>query len=103
MVRGYMIFSGTGPILVVTRLSDGMQSEAARDRLANKGIRKFIAFEVSAEVVQARYGERYEGAVSRLQGEDDIRMVDLAGHHVFANFDFTEMGEPVFVGGRMDD
>ena len=102
MLRAYMVFSGTGPILVVTRLSTGMQGSQARDYLAAKGIDKFIAFEVPVPRARERYGPRFQTAVDRLVTNEDIRVVDLDGHHVFGNFEFTEMGEPVFVSSYED-
>ena len=98
MVRAYVIFGGTGPILVVSKNSAGMQSEIAIERLVDKGIKKFIAFEVPPARAEERYGTRYRAAAQRLADEKDIRVVDVDGHHVFASFEFREMGEPVFVG-----
>ncbi|MBF0284908.1 MAG: hypothetical protein HQL51_10670 [Magnetococcales bacterium] len=98
MLRAYMVFSGTGPILVVTRLSTGMQSRHAQEHLAGKGLEKYIAFEVPVARAKERYGPRFQTAVDRLNAPEDIRVVDLDGHHVFSNFQFNEMGEPVFVG-----
>jgi hypothetical protein len=98
MVRAYIIFGGTGPILVVTRNAQGMQSEDAQERLEDKGIKKYIAFEVPPARAEERYGTRYSAAASRLVGDEDIRVVDVDGHQVFSSFEFREMGEPVFVG-----
>jgi hypothetical protein len=98
MVRAYVVFTGSGPVLLVTRLSSGMQGDVASQHLANKGINKYIAFEVSHEKAQERYGTRFSSAVNRLASDADIRVVDIDGHHVFTSFSFAEMGEPVFVG-----
>ena len=99
MVRAYMIFGGVGPMLVVTQLTSGMQGAVASKHLVSKGITKFIAFEVSVHKVKEIYGPRYGAAVERLVSDSDIRVVDMDGHNVFGNFDFIEMGEPVYVGG----
>ena len=97
MVRSYVVFSGTGPILVVTKSNAGLQSEFMRQRLERKGILKYMAFEVPSPRVDERYGTRFHSAAEQLAGDDDMRVVDIDGHHVFANFSFKEMGEPVFV------
>lgn len=98
MIRSYVVFTGSGPILVVTRLSSGLQGDIPKQHFINKGIGKFIAFEVSHEKAEERYGTRFKEAVLRLASDNDIRVVDVDGHHVFASFAFAEMGEPVFVG-----
>lgn len=102
MVRAYIIFSGMGPILVVTRMPSGMQSPEAKLYMAGKGIRKYIAFEVSPHRVEKKYGDRFRVAVERLASDTDHKVVDLDGHNVFNNFEFTEMGEPVYVGSGLD-
>ncbi|MBF0309069.1 MAG: cytosolic protein [Magnetococcales bacterium] len=102
MVRAYLIFGGNGPILVVTQHHEGLQSERARFHLENKGIRKYIAFEVPLSRAREIYGSRLDTAVERLVSPSDIRVVDMNGDHVFANFNFNEMGEPVFVDGTSD-
>jgi len=97
MVRAYVVFTGTGPILLVTRLNSGLQGEVPSNHLAAKGIKRFIAYEVSHESAAERYGTRYTEAMSRLASDSDIRVVDVDGHHVFSSFSFAEMGEPVYV------
>ncbi|MBF0381612.1 MAG: hypothetical protein HQL69_11375 [Magnetococcales bacterium] len=97
MVRAYVVFTGTGPILLVTKLDTGMQGEDATQHLANKGIKKFIAYEVSQEKAEEHYGMRFTAAVNRLASDKDLRVVDVDGHTVFARFSFAEMGEPVYV------
>ncbi|MBF0109635.1 MAG: hypothetical protein HQL76_10705 [Magnetococcales bacterium] len=97
MIRAYMVFSGTGPILVLTRSADGMQSERAKTYFSEKGIDKYIAIEVSAEHAEKKYGTRFHTTAAWLQSEEDIRVLDIEGHHVFYNFEYEEMGEPVYV------
>ena len=97
MVRAYVVFTGSGPILLITKLNTGMQGELARNHLANKGISKFIAYEVSHEKAHDTYGTRFNEAVNRLASDNDVRVVDIDGHHVFSRFSFAEMGEPVYV------
>lgn len=103
MVRLYMIFSGSGPILVMTRFNGGMQAQLAREYLAFKGILKFVAYEVPAVRAEERYGTRFRATADQLSSDQDFRVMDMDGHHVFNSFDFVEMGEPVYVGGKMDD
>lgn len=96
--RAYLIFTGTGPILVLStypRLTD----ERLVDKLRYKGIDKFIAYEVELEAVRRRYRDAYDSIASDLDGVEDIRVLDFNGHQIMANFSLDELGEPVKVGG----
>jgi len=101
-LKTFMIFTGTGPILVITRLND-MEGEVARRHMESKGIRKYIAYEVPYATAEERYGTRLHKAVDRLASEEDIRVFDVDGHHAFMVFDFTEMGEPVYVDAKLSE
>ncbi|HEX9593156.1 MAG TPA: hypothetical protein VGB12_07410 [bacterium] len=99
-MKTFLVFTGTGPIMLVTRLSE-MDVDAARNHMESKGIKKYIAYEVPYSRAEERYGTRLHAAVARLAHPEDIRVFDVDGHHAFMNFDFTEMGEPVYVDGRL--
>jgi hypothetical protein len=99
-MKTFMVFTGTGPIMLVTRLQE-MDVEEARAHMESKGIKKYIAYEVPFTRAEERYGTRLRAAIDRLAHEQDIRVFDVDGHHVFMNFDFTEMGEPVYVDSRL--
>ena len=99
-MKTFMVFTGTGPIMVVTRLQE-MDVEAARRHMESKGIKKYIAYEVPYARSEERYGTRLRAAIDRLAHQEDIRVFDVDGHHSFMNFDFTEMGEPVYVDSRL--
>ena len=66
------------------------------DKLAFKGIKKFIAYEVPVEKVKQRYGTHFSVILGDLSQTDDLRILDIDGHHVFNNFTFEEMGEPYY-------
>ena len=93
----YLIFTGTGPILVLStypRLTD----ERLVEKLRHKGIDKFLAYQVDLGAVESRYGASYEGVVSNLQGVEDIRVLDFNGHQIMANFSLQELGDPIKFG-----
>jgi len=46
-----MIFSGSGPIVILTS-HGGLEDAALVERLARKGIKKFIGFAVPIEVLR---------------------------------------------------
>ena len=90
-----LIFAGSGPILVLTTFKS-LDSPGFVQRLAARGISKFIAHEVSVELVQQRYGARFSTILGDLSQTDDLRIMDIDGHHVFSSFSFEEMGPPVY-------
>ncbi|MBF0622446.1 MAG: hypothetical protein HQL54_11025 [Magnetococcales bacterium] len=98
MIRSYIVMSGNGALLVITKLSCGMQGDTCRAQLREKGMERYIAFEIPTARVEERYGAGYFTVVNRMTGDDDIRVVDINGQRVMNNFNFAEMGEPVFVG-----
>jgi hypothetical protein len=92
--RAYLIFTGTGPILVLStypELTDGRLVE----KLRYKGIDKFIAYEVDLEAVRTRYAHSYANIVKDLEAEEDLRVLDFNGHQIMANFSLSELGEPI--------
>jgi hypothetical protein len=72
-------------------------------KLAQKGIEKFIAYEVSIDHVRTAYGVPFEVIASDLEGVEDARVLDFNGHHIFSRFPFSEFGEPVKVGDTGPD
>jgi hypothetical protein len=89
-----IIFTGTGPILILTSYSS-FSDPAFVEKLARKGIMKFIAYELDLEVVRKRYGQQFEVIAKDLYKEDDLRVLDYNGHNVFYNFSFKELGPPI--------
>ena len=90
-----IFFTGTGPILILTtyrQLDDPMLV----DKLSQKGIKKFIAYEVPEALVKEKYGQHFNVIMGDLKQTDDLRVLDYDGHHVFYNFSLSELGEPVF-------
>ena len=96
-MRAYILFSGTGPILVLTTYPE-LTDERLVGKLSHKGIVKFIAYEVPVERVRSIYGVPYEVIAADLERTEDLRVLDFNGHHIFSRFSFSEMGEPIKVG-----
>ena len=96
-MRAYIVFSGTGPILILTTYP-ALTDERLVGKLAQKGIVKFIAYEVSVERVRAIYGVPFEVIAADLEAVEDLRVLDFNGHHIFSRFPFSEFGEPIKVG-----
>ena len=90
-----ILFTGSGPILFSTKY-DSFTAPEFVARLREKGIGKFIAFEVSLDLVKELYGAHFDAEMKDQHQLDDLRVVDAAGHHVFNNFSFAQFGEPIY-------
>ncbi|MCU0305623.1 MAG: hypothetical protein MUC56_16345 [Thermoanaerobaculales bacterium] len=96
-MRAYIIFSGTGPILILTTYPD-LLDERLVGKLRHKGIVKFIGYEVALEAVRRIYGVPFEVIATDLEATEDLRVLDFNGHHIFSRFSLAELGEPIKVG-----
>jgi len=97
-MRAYLIFTGSGPILVLSTYPK-LTNERLVSKLRYKGIDKFIAYEVDLEAVEQRYPHSYSNISKDLEGEEDIRVLDFNGHQIMANFSLEELGDPIKFGG----
>jgi len=94
-MKAGIFFTGTGPILILTSF-DSLTNDTLLKKLSVKGIKKFIAFEVPDEMVKKQYGKHFNVILGDLKQEDDLRVLDYDGHHVFYNFSLKDLGEPIF-------
>ncbi len=94
-MKAGVIFTGTGPILILTTY-DSLKEPRLAEKLKARGMKKFIAYEVPLEKVKQRYGTHFSVIMGDLSQTDDLRILDIDGHHVFLTFTFEEMGEPFY-------
>lgn len=94
-MKAGIFFTGTGPILILTTY-ESLKDPKLAEKLASKGIKKYIAYEMSDEAVKQRYGQQYKVVLGDLKQTDDLRVLDYDGHHVFYNFSLNELGQPVY-------
>ena len=94
-MKAGIFFTGTGPILILTSY-ESLDDPNLVEKLALKGIKKYIAFEIQEDLVKERYGKHFNLILGDLKQEDDLRVLDYDGHHVFYNFSLSEIGQPVF-------
>ena len=94
-MKAGIFFTGTGPILILTSY-ESFDDPKLVEKLALKGIKKYIAYEVSEELVKERYGQHYKVILGDLKQSDDLRVLDYDGHHVFYNFSLNEIGQPIY-------
>jgi len=94
-MKAGIFFTGTGPILILTTY-DALDDPKLVEKLNLKGIKKYIAYEVSEELVKQRYGQHFSVVLGDLKQTDDLRVLDYDGHHVFYNFSLRDLGEPIY-------
>ncbi|MEW6140101.1 MAG: hypothetical protein AB1733_17900 [Thermodesulfobacteriota bacterium] len=94
-MKAGIFFTGSGPILILTS-HESFTDEKLISKLEAKGIKKFIAYEVPAEDLKRKYGQHYKVVLGDLHQEDDLRVMDYDGHHVFNNFSLKELKNPVY-------
>ena len=94
-MKAGIFFTGTGPILILTTYAS-LNDPKLIDKLTQKGIKKYIAYEVSEDLVKQRYGRHFNVILGDLKQTDDLRVLDYDGHHVFYNFSLSEIGEPIY-------
>jgi hypothetical protein len=88
-------FTGIGPILLLTSYPS-FQDPNFIGKLMQKGIKKFIAYEVSDAEVKKKYGNHYNVILGDLKQTDDLRVLDYDGHHVFYNFSIKALRDPIY-------
>ncbi len=93
-MKAGIIFTGTGPILILTSYR-ALDDPKFVEKLARKGIMKFMAYELDLDVVREKYGQQFEAIMSDVKKDDDLRVLDYNGHNVFYNFSFSELGPPI--------
>jgi len=92
-MKAGVIFTGTGPILILTTYESFSDAKFI-EKLSQKGIKKFIAQEVSIDLCREKYGVHFEAVKNDVTETDDLRVLDYDGHHIFLTIPFSQMREP---------
>ncbi|MBN2232994.1 MAG: hypothetical protein JW781_09285 [Deltaproteobacteria bacterium] len=93
-MKAAILFTGTGPILILSSY-ESLDNPVFITKLESKNIKKFIMYEVPIDSCKAKYGNYYELVAQDLAETNDMRVLDYIGSHIFLNFSFAEMGDPV--------
>jgi hypothetical protein len=84
-MKAGVIITGVGGILVLTDCSS-FEAPELIDALREKGINKYIAFEVPLNLVEKQYGQHYSIILHDRTQSDVLRVVDVDGQRIFKNF-----------------
>ncbi len=96
-MKSAIIFSGTGPILILTTY-ESFTHPAFVKKLAAKGINKFVAVELPVEKVKQKYADNFNIVMEDLHQTDDLRVLDYNGHSIMNAFSMKEWGRPIPYG-----
>ena len=93
-MKSLLLLTASGPLLVLTS-HESLQDQKLLEVLRQKGIGKFVAFEVPVSLARERYGGHFRAVESNLHETDDLRVLDFNGQRVFQLFRFDELGSPI--------
>ncbi len=93
-MKAATIFGGSGPLLILTTY-DSLTHPRFVEKLAEKGIESFIAYELDIKLVRGHYGKSFDSVMVDVKQTDDLRVLDYNGHSILNTFSFSE-SKPVY-------
>lgn len=93
-----LLLTASGPLVVLTSHGSPLDP-VLLGKLAARGVRKFVAFEIPLEMARQRYGGHFALVQNDLHETDDLRVLDFDGAHAFQLFRFDELGAPMLHEG----
>lgn len=93
-MKSLLLLTASGPLLILTS-HESLQDQKVLEVLRQKGIGKFVAFEVPLSLARERYGGHFHAVESNLHETDDLRILDFNGQRVFQLFRFDELSAPI--------
>ena len=90
-MKAFLLFSGSGTMVVLSSVED-IENKQLLEKLAMKGIYKFIAYEIPLALAKERYGHHFDIAAHDMQGAKQLRVLDYNGERAMRLFKFDELG-----------
>lgn len=94
-MKTFILFTGSGPLVILTSYAS-VTDPGLIEKLAAKGIEKFMAFEIDLNLAQQRYGRHFAVVQHDVRESDDLRILDYNGQRAFKLFRFDELSSPIF-------
>jgi hypothetical protein len=92
-MKAFMLFGGSGPLVILTSHAS-IEAPELLEKLAAKGVDKFLAYELPLASAKDRYGMHFDIVAHSLAETDDLRLLDYDGTHALRLFSFSEMAGP---------
>ena len=93
-MKVFMLMAGSGPLVILTS-HVSIEDPVTLEKLAAKGLDKFLAYEIPFELAKERYGGHFTVVANDLHETDDLRVLDYNGERAFRLFTFAELGTPM--------
>jgi hypothetical protein len=93
-MKAALLLTGGGSLVILTS-HGSLTSPGLLEKLAVKGIDKFIAYEIPTELARERYGGHFDVVIRDLHESDDLRVLDYNGQRAFRLFRFDELPPPI--------
>ena len=88
-----LLLTAGGPMVIITS-ADSPTDAGLIAELHDKGIDKFIAYEIPVELAQERYGSHFHAVAHDIHETDKLHVLDYSGHRAFKLFRFDDLGSP---------
>jgi hypothetical protein len=98
-MKAALLFTGNSPLVILTSY-DSLSAAKLIEKLAGKGIDKFITCEIPLDKARERYGGHFDVVTRDLRKSDDLRILDYNGQRAFRLFHFDELGTPLLFEGN---
>lgn len=92
-MKAFMLFGDSGPLVILTSHAS-IEAPELLVKLADKGVDKFLAYELPLALARDRYGMHFDIVARGLAEADDLRVLDFDGTRAFHLFSFGEMAGP---------
>jgi hypothetical protein len=99
-MKAMLLLTANGALVILTSYPSA-QDPGLIQRLQQKGIGKFIAYEIPVALVSDRYGGHFVVVQHALDQTDDLRVLDFDGQRIFKLFKFAELGTPIVQEGSV--
>jgi hypothetical protein len=88
-----LLLTAGGPMVIITSAEKPLDTGLLAE-LHDKGIDKFIAYEIPLELAQQRYGSHFMAVAHDIHETDKLHVLDYSGHRAFKLFRFEDLGPP---------
>lgn len=88
-MKAGLLITGSGTLIYLTSYGEYI-NDALITKFKNKGITKFIAYEIPIEEAMEKYAGHFELVVQDLKETDDLRILDYDGTRAFRMFSLLD-------------
>lgn len=94
-MKAGLLLTGNGAMVYLTSHDVFIDAEII-STLYEKGINKFVAYEIPVSEAEKRYGGHFRHVMMDLHETNDFRVLDFEGARAFSMFRFSELGKPLY-------